>query len=217
MSIWNYNNQLTYSKFLKENFSEESNQERIKYIKGFQERLSTCDRNWARRCGFYPLIKEYNFKSALDVGCGDGTFCCDLVHLFGCEKVYGLDIASVVLNMVKNIDNQIIYFDGEAKALPLDDNSVEFVTAFDVLEHILPQDVEKTIQEFDRVSTKGLMLSISHRLSGEIVDGSNLHMCVKPFKWWKEKLSRYFEVELLVGMPELGASGGDSKIICLKN
>ncbi len=134
-------------------------------------------------------LKEWKIASLLDVGCGYGNFC-DAAALF-VPRVYGLDIASVATGNV--IDNpEITYLDGEAKALPLPDGAVEWITSFDCLEHCLEHDIDKILQEFNRVASKGFVLSISYQPCE--ADGMPLHMTVKPEAWWIEKLSRYGEV-----------------------
>jgi len=206
---------MSYKKYIKENFNDDSNKERLKYIKGFSEGIAHCNRNWAKRSGFYDIIREHNVKSILDVGCGDGSFCVDMHDVLGAERVYGLDIASVALGLTRE-HQSVEYFDGEAKNLPLDDGAVEYISAFDVLEHVLPQDVDKVLEEFNRVCTRGMFLTVSHKLSGEIVDGSNMHMCVETPSWWEEKLSKYFKVEFLSQTKSNSGAAAESKILCTK-
>lgn len=201
---------MKYSEFIRNDFTKESNKERIKYIKGFSENLAECNRNWGST--FYDLIPSLNIESLLDVGCGDGSFCYDMVTKFNVKKAYGIDIASVALDLVKKHEN-IIYFDAEAKKIPLEDNSVDFITSFDVLEHVLPNDVDLVIEEFNRVSKIGLLLTIAHDVSGEEVDGSNMHMTVMPLEWWKEKLEKHFTV--FVYKVQSGGAA-NSQLVCRK-
>lgn len=134
-------------------------------------------------------LKTWKIASLLDVGCGYGNFC-DAAALF-VPKVFGLDIASVAAGNV--IDNpEITYLDGEARELPLSDNAVEWITSFDCLEHCLEQDIEKILEEFNRVARKGFVLSISYDPCE--MEGLPLHMTVKPEAWWIEKLSRFGQV-----------------------
>jgi len=137
-----------------------------------------------------PYLKEQNPKSVCDVGCGYGRFCNAITEFT--EKVYGLDIASVKTNNV--IQNpKVVYIDSEAKQIPLPDKCVEWVTSFDCLEHCLPQDIDSILDEFDRISTKGFILSISytHDSHGPIV----FHMTVQPENWWLQKLEKYGKIE----------------------
>lgn len=145
-------------------------------------------------------LKQWKTNSLLDVGCGYGNFC-DAASLF-VPRVYGLDIASVATGNV--IDNpEVTYFDGEAKSLPLPDNGVEWITSFDCLEHCLEEDIDKILDEFNRVATKGFVLSISYEPCE--MDSMSLHMTVKPESWWLYKLSKYGEVTKHGRVPITGA------------
>ena len=160
-------------------------------------------------------MKRWKVNSLLDVGCGYGNFC-DAASLF-VPRVYGLDIASVATgNIIANPD--ITFLDGEAKSLPLADNAVEWITSFDCLEHCLEEDIEKILKEFDRVATKGFVLSISY-IPCE-ADGLPLHMTVKPESWWIAKLSQIGEVQKkgrtpITGVPYLICRKPSTrKVIC---
>lgn len=145
-------------------------------------------------------LKAWKITSLLDVGCGYGNFC-DAAALF-VSRVYGLDIASVAAGKV--IDNpEITYLDGEAKDLPLPDKAVEWITSFDCLEHCLEADVDEILKEFDRVASKGFVLSISYEPCE--MNGMPLHMTVKPESWWIGKLSEYGEVSKEGQAPITGA------------
>ncbi len=145
-------------------------------------------------------LKEWRVSSLLDVGCGYGNFC-DAATLF-VPRVYGLDIASVASgNVISN--SRITYLDGEASHLPLEPESVEWITCFDCLEHCLEQDIDHILSEFDRVASKGFALSISYEPCEQ--DGVPLHMTVRPEAWWIEKLSRYGTVNKEGRAPITGA------------
>ena len=76
-------------------------------------------------------------KVILDIGCGSGQFCYDSVSLFGAKKAYGIDIASVSLGITDSfVSDQVKFFDGDSTKIPLEDDSVDIVTSFLVLEHI---------------------------------------------------------------------------------
>tara|TARA_R110000851_G_scaffold78207_2_gene172493 strand:+ start:5786 stop:6382 length:597 start_codon:yes stop_codon:yes gene_type:complete len=186
--------------------------EKAKYQEGFTSGKAVCTMNWGR--AFYNAIEDLGVKTILDVGCGSGAFCLDMVTIFEATHAYGIDVASVSLDLVPKNHPDLTFFDGSATKLPLQDDAVEWVASFDVLEHIQPEDVDQVLDEITRVSTKGLLLTISHRLSNEIVNGENLHATVQPLSWWQAKLeSRGWNVTPL-GESAIKGSGKDSKLVC---
>lgn len=134
-------------------------------------------------------IKEMNIKSLCDVGCGQGQFPV-WASDNGIHPVYGIDCSSDF----KVANGKVQFFNSFAHELPLNDKSVEFVTSFDMLEHILPEDTERVLWEFERVATRGFFFSISYIESVIKVDGRNLHPNIHPKSWWKEKLSVFGKV-----------------------
>lgn len=146
--------------------------------------------NWGKNV--YPYISQQSINSLLDIGCGHGVFVNDMAEKFNIPNVYGLDIASVRTG--KHIQNDKIHWiDSQAHDIPLEDNSIEYITSFDCLEHALEEDVDSIVDEFYRVCTKQLILKIAyHQATERSLDGEILHMTVKPEGWWIEKFSRKF-------------------------
>lgn len=136
------------------------------------------------------FIKEQNPKSVCDVGCGYGRFC-DAISEF-VDEVYGVDIGSVATGNI--IDNKKIKFiDSDAKKIPLPDNSVDWVTSFDCLEHCLPEDIDAILEEFNRIAKEGFVFSISY--TNDSHNGLVLHMTVEGEEWWLNKISKYGTIE----------------------
>jgi ubiquinone/menaquinone biosynthesis C-methylase UbiE len=140
-----------------------------------------------------PFIRNEKPKSVCDVGCGYGRFCNAISEFV--DDVYGVDIASVETgNVIEN--EKIKYISSEAKKIPLDDNSVDWVTSFDCLEHCLPEDIDTILEEFNRIAKKGFVFSISY-VDDSHKTGPNtliLHMTVEKEEWWLDKISKYGEI-----------------------
>jgi len=133
-----------------------------------------------------PFIQSLNTKSVCDVGCGYGRFCNAISEFV--DIVYGIDIASVKTGNI--IDNKKVnWIDSEAKNIPLPDNSVEWLTSFDCLEHCLLEDIDTILDNFNRIATKGFVFSISY--VGDHHGGLNLHMTVQSEEWWLDKFKKY--------------------------
>ena len=117
------------------------------------------------------------------------------------DQVEGLDIASVATGNV--IDNDKINFiDGDGTTIPLEDNSVDWVTSFDCLEHIAENDLNTVLSEFDRISTKGFIVSVA--FIPDNLAGVPLHLTIKPKEWWLSKLSNYGKVYEYGSVPLTG-------------
>lgn len=140
----------------------------------------------------YGYIKGLNINSILDVGCGQGNFVNHMQQILEIPNVYGLDIASVrTKNHIQN--DKITWIDSQAHIIPLESNSIEYITSFDCLEHVLEEDVDNIVDEFFRVSTKGLILKIAYRQAIErTLNGDILHMTVQPEEWWIHKFEKKF-------------------------
>lgn len=147
--------------------------------------------NWGS--GVYGYIQSINPNSLLDIGCGQGVFINDMDIFLKIPKLYALDIASVKLG--KHINNKnVTWLDSQAHDIPLEENSVEYITSFDCLEHVLEEDVDTIVNEFYRVSTKGLILKIAYHQARERArNGEVLHMTVQSEQWWIEKFENKFQ------------------------
>lgn len=139
------------------------------------------------------ILKYKNeIDSIIDVGTGQGEFCKWSANNL-CNEVYGLDFAFTPSN--KNLDDKITYFRGFAHDLPLKDKQVDALSSFDMLEHLLEEDVDNVLDEFYRVTKKYFFFSICDRDSlfmKELV--GSLHPTVKSLDWWVNKIEKYGEV-----------------------
>jgi len=141
--------------------------------------------------GILDYLRLLKINSVCDVGTGKGEFCRWAVNN-GCKDVYGIDFAIDPEPPSKSIK----YIKAFAHDIPLSDNVVEYVTAFDVLEHIPEEDINITLKEFRRLASKGWIFSIAYSDSiymREIV--GTLHPTVKPAQWWYNKISTFGQVD----------------------
>ena len=152
---------------------------------------------------FYPLInmaKEYpekvnpilNLKDKviLDVGCGSGQFCWESVKLFGAKHAHGVDFASVGLGFTQKAeDPKTTFYDGHAKDILLEKNSIDIATSFLALEHTNEEDIDELFEKLYSVTKEGWIFSIAH---GQPT-ATNLRVCSKPIKWWLSKMEKYID------------------------
>ena len=104
---------------------------------------------------FKHFIGNWKNKKALDVGCGGGYIC---EYLAGLDAiVHGTDIMQRSLDEAQNhaIQNnlRIEYSLCTEEKLPFNDNDIDLVTCFDVLEHV--SDKQITLKEIYRVLNPG--------------------------------------------------------------
>lgn len=159
------------------------------------------DGGYGRRCwgeNIIPHIRQLAPQSLVDIGCGYGVFL-DKVSDF-IPEIWGIDIASVETgNTIKN--PKIKFISGEAKSIPLDNQSVDWVTSFDCIEHCLPEDIDTIFNEFNRVARKGFILSISYDECR--YQGIEFHMTVKSENWWIDKIKKYGKIIKMGSVPIL--------------
>ncbi|WP_082501167.1 class I SAM-dependent methyltransferase [Methylobacterium sp. Leaf88] len=131
-------------------------------------------------------IQQLGQKS-LDYGCGAG-FTVELLrsHLFQ-KEAFGADISPKMVaagNARIGMDAVKVISNGRA---PYEDNSFDFITCFDVLEHLDEADILNVEKEFRRLIKPGgtVFCNISLRLAGSVdLDGRNLHRTVQAPDWW---------------------------------
>lgn len=123
------------------------------------------------------LLEKWQAKSVLDVGCGFNEFSKAVSAKMGIEAV-GVDFACPGADIVC-----------PASKLPFQDGQFDVVTSFDMLEHLLPDEVDATLDEMRRVSSR-FIVSIAYVDSVNKWNGKTLHPTVRPEHWWITRLIR---------------------------
>ena len=129
--------------------------------------------------GAISLLVKENIKSLIDVGCGHNQFC-NLANSKNISAI-GVDSSCPSADILAH-----------SHKLPFENKSVDCVTAFDVLEHLLMDEIKESLDEFYRISKKWFIFSISYRDSyARAINGESLHPTIMPEKWWIKKLTPY--------------------------
>lgn len=130
----------------------------------------------------------------LDVGTGRGETL-QFAQSLGFAPVLGTEVVPELLQ-----PGCVVY--AECHALPFPDGAHDHVTCFDVLEHLLPDDVEPALSELFRVAGLSLTVSASERPS--VFGGRDLHISKRPAKEWERTMHRAFGVRPM----RIGNAGG---------
>jgi len=155
------------------------------------------------------------------------------------NPVYGIGgglLAPVVIEMVKKAGSKSVldYGCGKgflAKALPFPiweydpcipgkdapPRPADLVCCFDVLEHIEPDKLDVVLNDLRRcVKSVGYFTIAMGPAKKTLPDGRNTHLIQKPMEWWREQLSRFFNVAQMLPEPK-NPKGGLYVIVSAKS
>ena len=99
------------------------------------------------------LLRDIKAKSLLDLGCGSGNLTLRIAQVIEANEVYGIDIDDEALRKAKIKGIKTIKVDLSKEYIPLPNESIDIVTALEVIEHLLNPD--HMIKEAHRVLKKG--------------------------------------------------------------
>lgn len=104
------------------------------------------------------VIRGMEFNSIVDIGCGEGLLLSTLKDFIKKKKCFAIDLDETeVKDATVNLPFCSVRV-GSAEEIPLDDNSFDFVTCTEVLEHC--NNPYKALSEIHRVSKKFVLLSV---------------------------------------------------------
>jgi len=114
-------------------------------------------------------IEKYYIKSLLDFGCGKGLTLAAVKSKYPDIDCHGYDPGREGFN-----------------SLP---NSVDLIYSSDVLEHIEPHLLDKTLIDLHNRTTKCMYHLIAcHPAKKGLSDGRNAHLIIESPEWWRKKL-----------------------------
>ncbi len=150
----------------------------------------------------YYSLKDEIFGKVLDYGCGEG-YGSEILARFA-DEVNGADISSEAIDEAKkNIHSNLTFTLLKDNYLPFDDNTFDFVTSFQVIEHV--EDVDLYLREIKRVLKRGgkyfLTTPNARTRLFEFQKPWNLHHYREYSEYQlKYKLSHFFKVEYIKGI-----------------
>jgi 2-polyprenyl-3-methyl-5-hydroxy-6-metoxy-1,4-benzoquinol methylase len=152
----------------------------------------------------YTLADKYfpsECKVLLDIACGSGHGTELLKHKS--DKLFGIDIDKDVIDLANtnNINDNISFIKADVNKLTMiEDNSVDVITAFEIIEHILPK---QFLDEMYRVLKPGgtIFISTPQNIIGD-VPVINCHIKEFSLDEIKTEVSRLFKIEKVIGLKQ---------------
>ena len=110
---------------------------------------------------FSKYFQHLKNKKVLDVGCGIAKIK-SFFDKWGCDY-WGIDLVPETIERLKS--NKVNAVLGDARNIPFEDNSFDFVFSFGVIEHF--DETEKSIEEHIRVAKPGgdILIAVPNRLT----------------------------------------------------
>lgn len=120
------------------------------------------------------------YRTFLDVGAGRGEVL-DFVQDTGSfQRIEGTEVVPELIQS----DQRLRY--AEAHALDMPDRSVDVVTCFDVLEHLLPEDVNPAVDHLFRIARAVVIISAAE--DSQFQEGIEHHPSRRPLDDWRKLL-----------------------------
>lgn len=128
------------------------------------------------------IIKQINFNSLLDVGCGDGKLIFEIMKFSKDKKVMGVDLSEKAISFAKafNYENGAQFYCGDLADIDIKEK-FDIVTLIETLEHIPNEQIDKFIDSIYERLTDGGSLIIS-------VPSDNLSVSAKHYRHYNEEL-----------------------------
>jgi hypothetical protein len=163
------------------------------YVKAYQK--SEYAMGVRRKADVLRILSELDKTSVIDIGTGRGETL-SMAEALGFERIAGTE---VVPNLCTG---RVIY--AKSIKLPFDESCSDYVTCFDVLEHLIEADLIPTIQEMYRVCSKAIIFSASERPS--VYDGVELHISKRPKREWVKLFQKALPDRVIQDIGTAGAS-----------
>lgn len=115
------------------------------------------------------LIEQYQLKSGdtvLDVGCGKGFLLYELKQLIPALVIEGIDISTYAIENAKPEIKDTLHC-GNATQLPYVDQSFDLVISITTLHNLYNYELEKALQEIERVGKQKYICVESYRTETE--------------------------------------------------
>lgn len=86
------------------------------------------------------LMKGIKANALLDLGCGDGDLTLKMAQTLEASEIYGVDINDKALKVAETKGIKVFKVDLSKDRIPLPNESIDVITALEVIEHLLNPD-----------------------------------------------------------------------------
>lgn len=118
------------------------------------------------------FISTVEVKSIIDFGCGVGNLITTLSERYPDKTISGYDPGNEIYNTMPN-------------------NTFDLLVSTDVLEHIEPEFLDKTLEFLSSKSQYVYHLIALEPSSVTLPDGRNAHLILESPSWWKNKFIKF--------------------------
>jgi len=130
----------------------------------------------------FDQLENLSFDSLIDIGCGDGRFLREVAKRYPNAKLLGVDISERAIRLAKAMNPDLNYKTINIIKESLTDR-FDLATSIEVLEHILPSQVEPIIEAIANVLNDNgwLILTVPH-VNKPVQDKHYQHFSSKQFR-----------------------------------
>jgi len=159
------------------------------------------------------LLRKFKIKATayLDLGCSDGQITEEVAKIVDAKEVFGIDIDCNALESAKLRGIKTFNLDLSKDRIPLNDGSVDLITAFEVIEHLVNPD--NMLKEAYRVLRRGGYFIISCPNLSWWVNRIVLALGYQPYL---TNCSLYYDVGKLWRPLKSGCTGGHLRSYTLR-
>lgn len=150
---------------------------------------------WNDLARIAEVTKAGHYHSLLDYGCGEPIMYKTLGHR-GRNGFFNSRNNLRLKRNFKVTTYDPFSHDPDVRVKP--DRTFDLVVCNDVLEHLLEEEVDSTLDEIFGYARKAVWVNISTKAAskaleteeGIIYKGQSVHTCIKPERWWIKKLEK---------------------------
>jgi len=170
------------------------------------EDVFTANKEEVERLNKISELLPHDVENLLDVGTGNGVFLKFLENNDSQINKTGLERSKVA---IKNKVCKSRIEEGTADDLRFPDKSFDLITSLEVIEHLPFSVYEKTLDEFQRVSSKYIVISVPYNETTRLIECNYCSCKFSPFfhlrTFDEEKMTNLFSEFKLKKLTKIGA------------